>query len=296
MDTVSIIMPCYNHGRFLSESIEGVLNQTYADIELIIVDDHSGDNSIDIISKYKGQDKRIISICHQKNLGVSKARNAGLAISRGEFIGFCDADDVWEHKKLAAQIEVLQNNREYGLTYCDAIIIDEGGIPTGLRFSDLCGGKRKMTGYLFGELCLRNFINMQTVVFRKGCIQDSRLFNEGIKYVEDWLGWIMLARHHNFIYLDDPLARYRVHRNNTATLYKRGVEENRLKVYKEVIRHYPDLQAKLRSKIFYEIGIEYSLLGEKNEGRRFFELSFKADMKNYRSLLRILFPKRSMSA
>ena len=90
--------------EILAESIEGVLNQTHKNIELIIVDDHSEDNSMEIILSYQKKDKRVKLVRHEKNFGASKARNSGIAECKGEFIGFCDADDVWEKDKSVVQL------------------------------------------------------------------------------------------------------------------------------------------------------------------------------------------------
>src|ERR1017187_4327252 len=100
MPKVSVIMPCFNHARFVVESVSGILAQTHPDLELIIVEDCSSDNSWDVIRSLTAKDSRIKVIRHERNQGVSKSRNDGLCMATGQFIAFCDADDVWEYDKL----------------------------------------------------------------------------------------------------------------------------------------------------------------------------------------------------
>src|SRR5437879_5335794 len=103
MPSVSVIMPCFNHGRFVKESVNGVLGQTHGDLELVIIDDCSSDKSWQIISGIARDDPRIKAIRHARNEGVAKSRNDGLRVAKGEFIAFCDADDIWDQGKLKFQ-------------------------------------------------------------------------------------------------------------------------------------------------------------------------------------------------
>src|SRR5580698_1608036 len=104
MPTASIVMPCYNAGRFVEQSIQAVLRQSLADFELIVVDDASTDNSVELIRELKQKDKRIKLLIHRENLGASRSRNDGLRMANGSYIGFCDADDIWKPEKLSSQI------------------------------------------------------------------------------------------------------------------------------------------------------------------------------------------------
>src|ERR1035438_3175106 len=96
---VSVVMPCYNHGRFVDQSVTAVLEQTFADLELIIVDDASKDNSLEVARKFARKDARVKVIVHEQNYGPSRSRNDGLRAAVGEFVGFCDADDLWKPDK-----------------------------------------------------------------------------------------------------------------------------------------------------------------------------------------------------
>jgi glycosyltransferase involved in cell wall biosynthesis len=270
MPKVSVIMPCFNHARFLQESVQGIIRQTSSDWELIIVDDCSTDYSWEIMSGLARKDSRITVIRHERNLGASRSRNDGMRAAMGEFLGFCDSDDVWEADKLAVQVRMLEENKECDVTYCDAIFIDEGGRPTGNRFSGEFPVPGTGGGQLFYELVSRNFINMQTVLMRRDCVTESGYFDEGIKWVEDWWYWLTVSRAHRFIYSKEPLAKYRVHGKSTGFTQKRGYPINRCKVYWRLLEQDASLPRLYRARIFYIMGVDLCSLGKRRAGRRFF--------------------------
>jgi len=283
---LSVIMPCYNHSRFLCESIEGVLGQTYDNLELIIVDDFSDDNSVEIIEKYKNIDSRIKFIYHSSNMGVSKSRNDAISLSTGKYIAFCDADDIWERNKIEVQLEALEQQADYDVVYCDSIIITEDSIPTGDRFSDI-HNNRKPNGNIFNELCLNNFINTPTVIFRRICINNCMYFNEEYKYLEDWIYWLELASEFKFRYIDEPLVRYRVH-NRSTNMDGHGYKMHRIKAYKYIAAKYPNLMGNVLSKIYYNIGVNYIDLGEIDDGITYFIEALRKNIFNYKSIVRLI--------
>ena len=264
-------MPCFNHARFLADSVDGVLRQTYPDVELIIVDDCSRDGSWAAISELARKDQRIKPVRHEQNQGASKSRNDGLEMAAGDFIAFCDADDIWEIGKLTAQIELLRRNPEYDIVYGDTHIIDETARQTGRRFSEKFPPPKRASGWLFEELAVRNFVNIQSVLMRKNCLAGGERFDRAIKWVEDWWFWIELSREHQFLYLETPLARYRVHSRSTNLVQKRGYRVNRFKVFKRILAEYPDLPGSLKAEIAYRMGVELWNLGKRRMARRLFQ-------------------------
>ena len=259
-------MPCFNHANFIAESANGILDQTQGDLELIIIDDASSDNSWEIIQRMKERDARVRAIRHPCNRGASKSRNDGLRIARGSFIGFCDADDVWTPEKLRTQMLLLENNPDYDVTYCDAAIIDECGTETGQRFSDHFPPPRSASGWLCPELIRRNFINMQSVLMRRHCMQISGYFDEKIKWVEDWHYWMRLSRAHKFLYQPAPLARYRVHRYSTNRVQKRGYGIHRFKVFRKILKESASLPRHAKADISYQMGIELCEIDKRRIG------------------------------
>lgn len=122
--SVSIIMPCYNASKYLAQAIDSALNQTYTNLELIIINDGSTDNSENIILSYKKKDSRI-QYYYQSNQGVSSSRNKGLKLASGNIIAFLDTDDVWEPINLEIKIKALYSNPNVSWVYSDLFLADE---------------------------------------------------------------------------------------------------------------------------------------------------------------------------
>jgi glycosyltransferase involved in cell wall biosynthesis len=276
MPVASVIMPCFNHARFLRDSAKGILGQSEPDLELIIVDDCSSDDSWEIIQAIAKLDRRVKAIRHVRNQGASRSRNDGLRVATGKFIGFCDADDIWEREKLSVQMGLLQAKPEYQVTYCDTRIVDENGSPTGQRFSQRFPPPKSPSGWLFPELIRGNFINMQSVLLRKECVVRVGCFDEGIKWVEDWWYWVKLSRHYQFLYDPAALAKYRVHRKSTSIVQQRGYCLNRYRVLRKVVHEFADIPGSAKADLFYQMGFELCALGKRKAGRRFFGDSIKA--------------------
>lgn len=271
MAKVSVIVPCFNHARFLDDSINGILGQHHADLELNIVDDCSTDNSWEIIQTWANRDSRVKALRHEKNGGLSRSRNDALRAATGEFIAFCDSDDVWEPEKLKTELSMLQDNPACGIIYSDASIIDDQGQPTGKRFSDLFPVPAPASGWLFSELAKRNFINIQSVVIRKECVERVGNFDENIEWVQDWWYWIQLSRHFQFLYCKSPLGRYRVHSGSTNLVHRRSYSVNRLKVFRRMLRNYGEIGTAEKAELVYGMGVDLCRIGKYRSGKRFFQ-------------------------
>ena len=268
MPKVSVIMPCFNHSEFLPASINGVLGQTYADLELIIIDDCSSDSSWKLAQRLVRTDARVRAVRNASHRGVSHSRNIGLQLATGEFVGFCDADDIWESDKLAFQLNLLLTHPSHQLTYCDAVIIDENSAMTGKRFSDLFPSPGTCNGELFHELVGRNFINTQTVLMRNECLQRVSQFDEDLKVVEDWWYWIQLSRHCRFLYSEQPLARYRMHSRSTSLLHQRTYCVSRFKVVRRILKQWSDLSLSTKADLVFRMGVDLCELRKYHAGRR----------------------------
>jgi glycosyltransferase involved in cell wall biosynthesis len=230
------------------------LNQTHEPTELIIIDDCSSDDACPRIAALAANDHRIKFIQHKRNAGASASRNDGLNAATGDFIAFCDADDLWLPEKLAIQIRLLNEHPEHDVVYTEAVIIDEQGKEAGTHFSDLYPLPQKKSGTLFESLCLRNFVNMQTVLIRRKCLENNLRFDTSIKWVEDWWYWIQLSHNHKFMYVSRALAKYRVHSASTSITKARGIEINRFKVYRHILQTYRDLSSQTVIRIYYHLG------------------------------------------
>ena len=268
MPSVSVIMPCFNHGAYVRDSMHSILAQTMSDLELLVVDDFSTDTSRERVMEVMKLDSRVRLLCHPKNLGVSKSRNDGIAAAKGKYLAFCDADDLWLPEKLARQLPALEAQSHYGLAYCESEIIDQNGVWTGRKFSDDHPAPRP-SGNTFNDLCRTNFINTQTVIVRRDLLPADLRFDEKIRRTEDWWLWLQLARKTAFVYDPTVLAQYRVHPTSTRATQANGYHRDNWKVCKKNLRLHRDMPLPEQGLMWYSMGYGLCALGKRRWGRAF---------------------------
>ena len=194
--SVSVVLPTYNRADIVPRAIRSVLDQTYADLELIIVDG-STDRTDRVVSSFS--DDRIVYIRNERREGVSNARNCGLLEATGEFIGFIDSDDIWLANKLERQLEAFDTlDESYGLVYCARWNIQRGRGRV-ISYRDLGSGD-------VSNRVLKRFPATSTVLIRKECLQKVGFFDPGLNCGEDRDMWIRFSKYYKFHYLDEPLA------------------------------------------------------------------------------------------
>lgn len=209
MAKVSVIIPAYNYAGYLPEAIESVLNQTFRDFELLVVDDGSTDNTREVMRAFLHDPKA--RYVYQENQGLAAARNAGIRNTNGEFVAFLDADDVWLEQKLEKQVEIMDSKPEVGLVYTDIYFIDgEGKILTDRQWAR----RRKKT--MFEDLLFSNVItgSASSSLIRRECLDRVGLFDESFKSLEDLDLWLRIARHYEFERVDERLTKIRHHALN----------------------------------------------------------------------------------
>ncbi|MCL4429115.1 MAG: glycosyltransferase [Chloroflexi bacterium] len=209
MVLVSVIMSSYNYEKYIAESIESVLNQTFRDLELIIVDDGSTDSSPQIIADYQKKDPRIHAIFHQKNMGIAKTLNDCLNQARGNFISFIDADDLWVESKLEKQVAVLKKDDTL-LVWSEGEIVNSEGIKTGQMVTKFLNAPINKNGNLFQELLREQFVFRQSLIFKSDFIKNIR-FDSALRYVNDHRFIVDLSLDNHFLFMPEPLAKYRLH-------------------------------------------------------------------------------------
>lgn len=198
---VSVVIPTYNRAHTLDRAIKSILGQTFNDLELIIVDDGSTDNTIEVVSSVN--DPRIRYIRHDSNQGANAARNTGIKTARAEFVAFQDSDDEWLPEKLEKQVGVLEaTSHEVAAVYTGFLRLkgDEVTYIPGDHIS-------KKEGYIHQQLLKGNFITTQTVLARRQCIVDCGMFDEEMPRLQDWDLWIRIARNYRFSFINEPLVR-----------------------------------------------------------------------------------------
>lgn len=205
---VSVIIPSYNYGEFISDGIESVINQTYKDFEIIVVDDGSTDNTSESVKKY--QDR--VSYFYKENGGPSSARNYGIHNAKGKYICFLDADDIFLPEKLELQINYMEDNKDdnIGLIYSDYYCVSRRLKITDYYESIGFLSQKEAVKYLYNY----NYINTSTVMIPKACIDKVGSFNEEYKYLEDYDLWLRLGCNYKFGYINKPLVKTRSHFKN----------------------------------------------------------------------------------
>ncbi|MBQ4829541.1 glycosyltransferase family 2 protein [Alteromonas sp. MMG017] len=204
MGKVSIIVAVYNGEKTLRKTIDSLLSQTVKDYEILLIDDGSTDTSVDIISGYLDNEK--VKYHKKKNGGVASARNYGIEVSTGEFIGFCDQDDQWHADKIEQQLPKF-DDIEVGLVYSWVDVWKHGveSIST-----------PEQEGWCFEELLHRNFISCCTAMVRKSILERIGGFDESpeLHGVDDRHVWLRVAKESKFAVVKKPLATYFIHGEN----------------------------------------------------------------------------------
>lgn len=266
---VSVIMPSYNHEKYISSAIESVLNQTFTDFNLIIIDDASKDGSQSIIKDYQKIDSRIILVIHDENKGIAKTFNEGIEKADGKFIAFIASDDLWVKDKLKKQLNILEENEDLRV-WSEGLIIDAESNPTGKTFTKYHYAlKKKKSGYIFEELLDGNFIFGSSLIFKRENLGNIR-FNETLKYLNDYQFEIDLAKKYKYFFIQEPLAMYRIHGNNTILSDKLGWQkDNRIVIDYLLQKYNNDLSNKKRNKLLTTIGSSCLQLGDKKRARQY---------------------------
>lgn len=256
MSLVSVIIPSYNGGKYLPETLDSVLKQTYTDYEIIIVDDGSSDDTKDVVERYRKKFPEKIKYIYQKNAGPASARNNGIRNSSGEFIAFVDCDDVWVSEKLQVQVDYLRKHPQCGFVFSDVFALDKDGRigKTMMRF------KHPESGKIFYSLLKENFVLTLTLVTRRKCIEKVNGFCEDLLSSEDHHCWLKMANFYDGVYINLPLAFYRIRQDglSSATV---SLREKDIRVIDMIIDEFPDRYKngvshykKAKSNLYYEIG------------------------------------------
>jgi len=204
---ISIVMPAYNAERYIEESITSVINQTYKNWELIVIDDGSKDNTVPIIKKMVQNDPRIKLYTNNKNLGVSATRNKAVSLSNGSWIAFLDSDDMWEEAKLDKQMRMVVNRKADFIFTVSSFIDEDGRIYKG-QFN---------VPYIvsFHKLKKQNVISCSSVLTKKKYLEDIKMEKDDMH--EDYAVWLRILRKYTVAYgINEPLLIYRISKDSKS--------------------------------------------------------------------------------
>ena len=217
MPLISVVIPVYNGEKTIAETIESVLNQSFSNFEIVVINDGSQDSTLDILASI--QDPRLKIFSHP-NAGLSASRNRGISQSSGEFIAFLDADDLWTPDKLEAQLTALQENPNAAVAYSWTDFIDETSqfLKPGPHFT--------ISGDVYAELLRGNFLaNGSNPLIRRQALIKVGSFDVSFSGVADWELYLRLATHYHFVAVPSPQILYRLSANSMSTnLFKQEAD------------------------------------------------------------------------
>ncbi|OQX54719.1 MAG: hypothetical protein B5M53_05570 [Candidatus Cloacimonas sp. 4484_209] len=273
--TVSVIIPTYNRAHLIRRAIQSVLNQTYQDFEIIIVDDGSTDDTEEVVKSFKNE--RIRYIRQEKNEGAAAARNTGIKMAKGEYIAFQDSDDEWLPEKLEKQMKILENaSPDLGVVYTSAWKVWDGKkiyekSPTIMPYE----------GYICKDrIDLRvKGIFLQSALIKKRYLLEIDMLDESLPRYHDLDLFIRLAKRCRFYHLDEPLFIY-YYRNPDAICVN---EEKAIQAWEILLKKYAeelskDKQSYLRCTAMYA----FSAWNAKR---------YNKSLQYYKEVLKLSFPR-----
>jgi len=236
MDTasslVSVIVPSYNMAHFLPEAVQSALAQSYPNLEVLIVDDGSTDDTPQVVRQWEGNPR--VRVHRQANGGLSDARNQGIALTRGPFIALLDADDTWATDKLAQQMRLFAGRPEVGVVYSDVALMDPEGKPLPR------GPMRMHRGWISGALLIENFVPASSAVARRECFERHGGFDTRLRTGEDYDMWLRLSPHYQFDFVPEPAIHYRIWGGQMSKDYRARYETG-IRTMERFLANNPDV-------------------------------------------------------
>lgn len=209
---VTVIALCYNHSHFVIECLKSIYSQSYENIQLIIMDDCSSDDSVTIINDWiQSNNVQCLFVSHRVNKGICATLNEALSHARGKYISMVSTDDVWLPDKLRRQVDRMEQlTEEFGVLYSNAYQIDElGNLLPNMFIDSYIDSSSVPEGGIFDALLEKNFIPAMTTLIRKSCYDRVGLYDEKLSY-EDWDMWLRISQHYKFAYSGYASAKYRI--------------------------------------------------------------------------------------
>ena len=290
MAKVSVIIPVYNRPYLVSEAIESVLNQSFTDSEIIIIDDGSTDKTFEVVQQYVKHHDNITAL-RQNHKGASAARNTGIENAQGEYISFLDSDDLYLPNSLEIMTSVLENNKLYAMAYSNYLMSIDGGEE--LRRWDF--REHNLSGNIYPDLLFirNNHIATPCVMVRKHVFHDTGYFDLEMRICEDIDLWRRIARKYKILQVDKELVIVRISTKNQPKIVENI--RARMHLYRKAFGDDPNIDRSLRTDLFIEM---YSLYRSKalNEKRYklFVLLAYKAFIIGNSRLLILIDAVRSL--
>lgn len=229
MPLVSVIIPTFNRARFIAQAVESVLLQSYSDLELLVVDDGSTDQTQVALQPYAGH----IRYFRQDNSGVSAARNHGIRESSGELIAFLDSDDRWHKDKLKYQVELFKTHPNTAVCYTDEIWIRGG------RLVNAKNKHAKYSGCIFENVLPLCIISPSAVMLRRSVFLNVGLFDESLPVCEDYDMWLRVALRYPVHFIPIPLIVKQGGHNDQLSAKYWGLDRFRVRALEKLLANNP---------------------------------------------------------
>lgn len=232
---VSVVIPNHNYAAYVGQAVESVLGQTRSDVEIIVVDNGSLDDSLEVLGAYRDR----CEVIAQPDLGQSAARNRGIEVSHGEFIAFLDADDIWRADKLERQLALFESDPAIALVYCSLEVVDRDLRPTGETVrAEVRGDALDAFARWPGRAIVTG--GESTAVVRRSALRDVGVFETSLSISGGWDLWRRIATHHRIDLVDEPLVLNRRHGSNLTrrlAAYERDVRAASARMFADPAAH-----------------------------------------------------------
>jgi glycosyltransferase involved in cell wall biosynthesis len=283
---VSVIIPTHNRSDLLPRSVESVLNQSFSDLEVIIVDDSSTDQTPVVAERLKKRDSRVRYVRLKINRGAPTARNTGIGLAKGEILGLLDDDDQWLPRKLEYQLAKFKEGpADLGLVY--------GGYKINYYRSDLPNRIKRPSkqGKIFSLLLEKCLIGSPTVLVKKECFKKVGRFDTKLKSCQDWDMWLRIAQEYRIDYVDEIVANYYLRERGQITTNFSSQVQGRKRIFRKYyheLEKYPPILNKHLKTIVWMLAAD----GRRKEALRWHRKVIGREpfsLRNLKVLLALLF-------
>jgi glycosyltransferase involved in cell wall biosynthesis len=257
MPLVTIVVPCYNHEKYIKDTIESIINQTYKNIELIVIDDGSKDNSAKVIHRLTNKYNFIFIT--RLNKGLCATLNEGINLAKGSYFCACASDDKYTLDKIEKQVKFMESNPNFAMCYGNKINFNDTGDQNKIKVLN------PTSGWIFEDIILNNTIIPALTTMQKiNVLKDLDGYDENL-FIEDWDMWLRIADKYEIGYLDEYLGYYRTH--------ERNISKQKLKMYEG--------QKTILDKWINKERFKFYLSKQKLKWLNFLAIEHKKQAKNY---------------
>lgn len=286
---VSIVFTSYNHKEFLEEALNSLINQTYSNIEIIIIDDCSTDGSQEILKQYDYHSNINLKLSKQNSGSYVKASNLGASFAKGDYLLFAQCDDFAEPNQIERLMQPLLKYKDVGVSFCRSTLIDKDGIVIGTDFDVRESSFKKdynSDGKIIGKI-MRKFLskscvipNLSAAIIRKSLYDKVGYLSPKYLVVADWAFWLALSENCNFYYTTSLLNNFRQHDTTIRSTIK--IKKQIVELYEVFYHHINQYKLVAKEKREFEIGAGLVFISYFKEGKVAWLMGFPSTLKEIR--------------